>query len=296
MKEKQMPIRWLFDPSKHNDQVASAVPELVLLGYDRFNEASSLTDHLHEHCFEFVYMESGKASWVVDGDTYASHTGQLFHTRPNEWHRARLHHIEPCSIWWIIVTDPTTSNKWLRLAGEEKKALEQALHSLPRVITVDARVRSDFHLMRDVVEQNDPHAALRIRHCIADIVLQAMQPRDSNLLPQDLQESMASLALTVERNPEQHWTIERLAGELGVSESHVYRVFRQMHGQSPAAYIERLRIDQACLLLVQQPDRAVTDIAFDLGFKTSQHFATVFKKCTGHTPSQWRKLQKDKLG
>jgi AraC-like DNA-binding protein len=33
----------------------------------------------------------------------------------------------------------------------------------------------------------------------------------------------------------------------------------------------------------------VTDIALDVGFYSSQHFATTFKKLTGYTPSDFRK-------
>ncbi|MGE7826636.1 helix-turn-helix transcriptional regulator [Paenibacillus sp. NPDC093718] len=75
------------------------------------------------------------------------------------------------------------------------------------------------------------------------------------------------------------WTFStsQLAAELCLSESYFSRVFRDTAGQSPASYMERARMDLACRLLVQSP-ASITDIAHDLGYKTSQHFATVFKE------------------
>ena len=35
--------------------------------------------------------------------------------------------------------------------------------------------------------------------------------------------------------------------------------------------------------------RAVTALALDLGFSSSQHFAAAFRKHTGTTPREWRK-------
>ncbi|WP_081824398.1 helix-turn-helix transcriptional regulator [Paenibacillus sp. UNC451MF] len=61
-----------------------------------------------------------------------------------------------------------------------------------------------------------------------------------------------------------------------------------MYGQSPANYMDRLRIELACQILLQK-EISVTTVAMDIGYKTSQHFATVFKKYMGLSPSQWRR-------
>lgn len=53
-------------------------------------------------------------------------------------------------------------------------------------------------------------------------------------------------------------------------------------------YMERVRIDCASQML-KESKMSITDIAMELGFKTSQHFATVFKKMIGVTPKAWRK-------
>jgi len=72
-----------------------------------------------------------------------------------------------------------------------------------------------------------------------------------------------------------------------VSESHFYKLFHEIFGQSPSAYVERFRVERACAML--QTHKSITDIAHELGFKTSQHFTAVFKKLMGSPPSKWKK-------
>lgn len=91
----------------------------------------------------------------------------------------------------------------------------------------------------------------------------------------------------MEQHPEKHYSVADIARSVQFSESHFYKIFHQIFGQSPAAYMERVRIDRACELL--KSEISITEVAFELGFKTSQHFAKVFKKQMGSSPSEWRK-------
>lgn len=288
---KSISSRWTY--SQEDEGAFEAPPELLTLGYDRFTEAAPLSDHRHEKAYEFVYIESGRATWEVGGESYASHAGQLFHTRPGEVHRARLHHIEPCAIWWMIVLDPAESEGWLRLEARERLELAAGLRQAERVATTGPGVLDPFRRMRRALEQGGGLGALELRTGIVDILLRVLRPRKPQDLPVDLNEALGRLRSRIEADPERRWTTAELAASLGVSESYVYRVFREAVGQSPAAYIERLRVESACARLLR-PGASITEVAFELGFKTSQHFATVFKRYTGLTPSRWRAQAEDR--
>ncbi len=285
MSRRRIAPRWTY--TIEDDGALSAPPELLMLGYDRFTEASPLSDHRHERSYEFVYMESGKATWEVGGRAFDSHAGQLFHTRPGEVHRARMDHIEPCSIWWMIVLDPAETNGWLRLEERERLELSSALREADRVVTTEAGILDTFRRMRRALERGEALSALELRTGIVDVLLRVFRPRKQRL-PVDLNEALTRLCFRIQAAPERRWATAELASALGVSESHAYRVFREAVGQSPASYIERQRVESACRRLLR-PDAAITEVAFELGFKTSQHFATVFKRYTGFTPSQWRR-------
>ena len=54
-------------------------------------------------------------------------------------------------------------------------------------------------------------------------------------------------------------------------------------------YAIKLTLVAVAIKLLKRQDVHVTDIALDVGFYSSQHFATTFKKLTGYTPSDFRK-------
>jgi len=79
-----------------------------------------------------------------------------------------------------------------------------------------------------------------------------------------------------------------LAAAVGLSPSHYASLFRSATGMPPHAWLVKRRIERACEMLTS-PAVTITDIAFALGFASSQHFATMFRKHTGVTPTEWRR-------
>lgn len=80
----------------------------------------------------------------------------------------------------------------------------------------------------------------------------------------------------VEERIEQRWTLERMAEEACFSPFHFHRVFRDAVGETPAAFLERLRLERAALLLLagEQP---ITGLSMDVGFRNPETFARRFR-------------------
>lgn len=85
---------------------------------------------------------------------------------------------------------------------------------------------------------------------------------------------------------------ESLADELSVSVAHLTRVFREHFGQPPAEYIRTLRMQQACILLVNT-DRPIKEIAVRLGFTDLQRFNKVVRDTFGCSPRALRYQRSD---
>lgn len=79
-----------------------------------------------------------------------------------------------------------------------------------------------------------------------------------------------------------------VAAAFHVSRRQLYNMF-QLAGHSPAEAIRRARIDRACTLLRNDPERAVTQIAFEAGFADATTFSRVFSSTHGVTATQWRR-------
>lgn len=81
--------------------------------------------------------------------------------------------------------------------------------------------------------------------------------------------------------------LNALADELHISYSWFRKIFRDYTGHSPARYFQLLKLRRAQHLLTNS-QFTIKQIAFTLGFKSTEHFFAVFKKHTGYTPATYR--------
>jgi AraC-like DNA-binding protein len=70
---------------------------------------------------------------------------------------------------------------------------------------------------------------------------------------------------------------------------HFSRMFNQYVGMTPYQYILNQKIDYSKSLLIETNNQIV-DIAFELGFNSHSNFSTRFKKISGYTPEEFRKI------
>ena len=94
----------------------------------------------------------------------------------------------------------------------------------------------------------------------------------------------------IAENISQPMTLKELADYAGYSLSRFKALFREVTGQTPAQYIAMHKVEQAKELL-RDPGRSITDIAYDLGWSSSNYFCAVFKKYTNVSPLHYRKLR-----
>lgn len=79
------------------------------------------------------------------------------------------------------------------------------------------------------------------------------------------------------------------AEEQNLSPNYFGDLIKKETGKSAQEYIQAKIIDMAKKKIFD-PDKSVSEIAYDLGFKYPQHFSRMFKKNTGVTPSEFRNL------
>ncbi len=81
--------------------------------------------------------------------------------------------------------------------------------------------------------------------------------------------------------------LANLAEAAGLTRMHFAAQFKAATGQRPHDYLLRRRIERAQDLLAST-DHPIVHVAMDVGFQTQAHFASVFKRFAGDTPSRWR--------
>lgn len=83
-------------------------------------------------------------------------------------------------------------------------------------------------------------------------------------------------------------TVKDLAGIAHLSERHFTRLFKEIYGSTPTAYIIRCRLTHACEL-IKNTSNTLSSISEECGFPNFPAFTKTFKDKIGVTPSQYRK-------
>lgn len=84
-------------------------------------------------------------------------------------------------------------------------------------------------------------------------------------------------------------TIGQLAGLVHLSESYFMQKFREISGMGAMEYLNRLRIQKVCALLLE--GKGISDAAYSCGFRNLSNFNRQFKAIAGCTPGQYRKRE-----
>lgn len=92
----------------------------------------------------------------------------------------------------------------------------------------------------------------------------------------------------VEKNIDQPLDLNSVAQHAHFSPYHFHRIFTFLVGETPADFIQRIRIEKAAQLLKIHPELAVNDIANLCGFSSSSLFSRTFRKYFDVTAREFR--------
>lgn len=103
--------------------------------------------------------------------------------------------------------------------------------------------------------------------------------------------SSAALAdaarLYIETHSADKFSLQAVADALFVNGSYLLRSFKAYTGHTLLWYHNHIRCEKAKALLVDF-DLSISKVGEEVGFVSSAHFAHVFKKMTGVTPTEYR--------
>jgi len=85
-------------------------------------------------------------------------------------------------------------------------------------------------------------------------------------------------------------SVEQIAEKTGMPFRTFSRYFKKRTGKTASAYLNELRIEQAMVKLIETDD-PIQSIAESCGFSQLSHFSNRFKKTTGQTPSEYRRIR-----
>lgn len=85
-----------------------------------------------------------------------------------------------------------------------------------------------------------------------------------------------------------------ISKEACLSPYHFLRLFRDTFDTTPHQYLIHRRIEKAKELL-RARSLSVTDVCFEVGFESLGSFSSLFRKCVGHAPINYRRRERESL-
>jgi AraC-like DNA-binding protein len=84
-------------------------------------------------------------------------------------------------------------------------------------------------------------------------------------------------------------SVTKLLRYVGISRTNLHRKLTRMVGMSATEYIRHLRLQHAAILLVEQTEWSISEIACEVGFNSQSYFTRSFIKVFGMCPTAYRK-------
>ena len=228
---------------------------------------------------------SGKGTFEVGGKTFEVVPGDLFFARPSQLIRYSADEQQPWEYSWV---------------GFNGACAHKLAAQLPFTDTAPVHHTQDPEGMRAALtniyssrglEPQDEAAMVGYLY----LFISALMKETSETRPHNASSSnqyVLNAIKYIQFNYSHDISIDDVAKSVGVSRSHLYRVFMLNVGKSPIDYLTEYRINEACKLL-RAGNLSIAEVAISVGFFDQFYFSRVFKRAKGMPPSKYIAAQSE---
>jgi AraC-like DNA-binding protein len=245
----------------------------------------------------FYYVIDGRFNWIIEDQHHILYPGDLTIILPGQCFGGVKDLLDIGTVAWLHLglqqleqNGKIVMGRWSRLTDSESRSIGKILllNSNPVLPKLKEAGTLFQNIHNEFVNQEIGYSA-RINQLIDELfILIARQLTRQNNSRRDFPQTFMKLEQTLREDLSHQWAVEEMAALVGLGTTAFSEKVKSYTGFTPLNYLINIRISEAIKLL-KRPDVHITDIALDVGFYSSQHFATTFKKLTGYTPSEFRK-------
>ncbi len=272
-------------------------PHIAVFGYRKIQhiQFNSFVKSISSD-IQVYYINDGKFDWIINGQAFSLYPGDTAVVLPGQEFGSDKGFFDLGTISWIHITPQQfispgnlVLGAWSGIPEKDSKAIGKllALNNIS-VLPKLPEAGNAFHQLQREMADREIGYAVRVNHLIDELLIHIVRhlTRQNNL-QRDFPQTFMKLEQALRSNLDHQWLVEEMAVMVGLGTTAFSEKVKNYTGFSPLHYLINIRIAEA-LKLLKSTDKAVTDIALETGFYSSQHFSTTFKKLTGYTPRQFR--------
>lgn len=226
-----------------------------------------------------LFISGGNGEVTLDGWRQHASRGKCFLLRANQTLHLHNGETEPLAYFLVLFSIQQDTAELLArnetLVFEPCSRLEDQLEEL----LVSSRRRNDS----DEGRLNDFQLHIRFQTMLYEVLHKLHSDKQG---AENARQSVERTIDYLHRAYREEIEIGRLAHEANMSRWQYGSLFKSLTGQTPARYLNSLRIEQAKTLLATSSAR-IHDIAARVGFRDEYYFSRRFKQTTGMSPTQF---------
>jgi AraC-like DNA-binding protein/mannose-6-phosphate isomerase-like protein (cupin superfamily) len=272
------------------------LPELAIFGWLHFHAAlpGALQPDRHEGLYEIHYMRRGHVKWWVEDEKHDFSTGNVFIVKPGELHGGDEESLQRCEHYWLRIGFPKgkalpslSSAATERMRSHFESIRFRNFVASPEVGELYVRIHNEHRF------GSMPHGVTIARAMLHALLITVLRDHD-RCVAASRQQPLISwrvgrvIELLQQRMFDPDLRIDSIVTEVGGGAASLRARFRLETGLSMHDFLLQHRIKEAKKRL-EDPLPGVTQIAYDLGFSSSQYFATTFRRFVGMAPGEYRR-------
>ena len=229
---------------------------------------------------------AGKGVYQVNGAAYNLQEGDLFLAKPNQLITYAADETDPWEYYWVGFNGACAN----KLVQQTPFSDVQPVHHCKDPQSTRETIYN-IYLARGPEPQCEALMTGYLYLFMAQLMKEAREAMPNT--PSSSSQYVLAAIKYIQFNYSHDISVDDIAKAVGVSRSHLYRVFMSNVGQSPIDYLTGYRISEACSLL-KNTGLSIAEIAVSVGFFDQFYFSRVFKKVKGVPPSKYlAALEKD---
>lgn len=238
-------------------------------------------EHFHDK-YEIYYLVKGNVGYFISEKTYNITEGDIVIIPPNTLHKT------------VPKNDQIRKRILLFLNDSFLKEFDSRDVSLWKDVSIIHSDKYDrigviFNELLNEYKNKQNTAFLKALTCELVVLLQREKERKDKSLEGGVSSKLISEIISyINNNHHKKVTLEDTAKLFFINASYLSRTFKERTGISFCDYLTNFRIKKALELLLGT-DKNITQIAFDVGFNSTNHFCKVFKSIMKISPLQYKK-------
>ncbi len=259
-----------------------------MYSYNKMKPPSSFKTHLHKY-YEFLYIVSGDASYIVEDNEYPACDGDLFITKPGEMHSIVFRSQKTYERHFIQISEEFLSDVSVDLLEKIRRSPMGVNNRITAEHGCEKHFEDYFLNIGSLLENRTAESDVLIKTYVIQLIAAANGLLSENDCARKTEENsrIAAAKQYIENNISSVIKLGDIAAAAYTNPSYLSRLFHKCTGLTVKEYITLRRVFLAKRLIQEGMD--LKTVCGDCGFSDYSVFYRAFRRITGKSPGEFMK-------